>query len=265
MVDELQRAGVPVAAFLPTRVPRLFQYANLRNHRKIMVVDGRVGFTGGMNIRAGHWRARQPADAAALRALPCRRPGGGRHAAGVRRPTGRSRPASGWRATPGSRRWRPAGRSRRAACRTAPTTTSTTCRSCCSVRWRWPRGACASRRRISCPTTGCCARCRSRRCAVSRWTSLLPERSNVPLMDWAMTPQLPWLLEAGCRVSPHPRAVRPQQAVRGGRRRGRWSARPTGTRAACASTSSTTSSATTARWRRGSTPSSTTRSPTRAR
>jgi cardiolipin synthase A/B len=29
---------------------------------------------------------------------------------------------------------------------------------------------------------------------------LFPGRSNVPLMDWAMTPQLSWLLEAGCRV-----------------------------------------------------------------
>jgi cardiolipin synthase len=29
---------------------------------------------------------------------------------------------------------------------------------------------------------------------------LLPERSNVPLMNWAVTPQLPWLLDAGCRV-----------------------------------------------------------------
>jgi cardiolipin synthase len=29
---------------------------------------------------------------------------------------------------------------------------------------------------------------------------VLPACSNVPLMDWAMTPQLPWLLEAGCRV-----------------------------------------------------------------
>jgi cardiolipin synthase len=52
MVRVLREAGVPVAAFLPTRVPRLYQYANLRMHRKIMVVDGRTGFTGGMNIRA---------------------------------------------------------------------------------------------------------------------------------------------------------------------------------------------------------------------
>jgi cardiolipin synthase len=29
---------------------------------------------------------------------------------------------------------------------------------------------------------------------------VLPGRSNLPLLDWAMTPQLPWLLDAGCRV-----------------------------------------------------------------
>jgi cardiolipin synthase len=29
---------------------------------------------------------------------------------------------------------------------------------------------------------------------------VLPARSNLPLIDWAMTPQLPWLLESGCRI-----------------------------------------------------------------
>jgi len=61
MIRVLRAAGVPAAAFLPTRIPRLFQYENLRNHRKILIVDGRVGFTGGINIRAGHWLARRPA------------------------------------------------------------------------------------------------------------------------------------------------------------------------------------------------------------
>jgi cardiolipin synthase len=60
ILGELRAAGVPVAAFLPTRVPRLYQYANLRNHRKIMVVDGAVGFTGGLNIRDGCWLEHQP-------------------------------------------------------------------------------------------------------------------------------------------------------------------------------------------------------------
>jgi cardiolipin synthase len=60
MIKRLRAAGIRVAAFLPTRAPHLFRYANLRNHRKILVVDGAVGFTGGMNIREGHWLARNP-------------------------------------------------------------------------------------------------------------------------------------------------------------------------------------------------------------
>ena len=50
----LQRAGVNVAFFLPTLVPWRLHYSNLRNHRKLLVVDGEVAFTGGMNIREGN-------------------------------------------------------------------------------------------------------------------------------------------------------------------------------------------------------------------
>lgn len=60
MVKQLKSAGIPAATFLPTRVPRLPTYANLRNHRKILVVDGRLAFTGGTNIREGHWQSLQP-------------------------------------------------------------------------------------------------------------------------------------------------------------------------------------------------------------
>ena len=52
MTYVLRRRGVRVADFLPTRLFR-HPYLNLRNHRKILVVDGREGFTGGMNIREG--------------------------------------------------------------------------------------------------------------------------------------------------------------------------------------------------------------------
>ncbi len=62
MIRRLRRAGINAAAFLPTRLPRLLRYTNLRNHRKIMVVDGRTGFTGGMNIREGHDLARASAS-----------------------------------------------------------------------------------------------------------------------------------------------------------------------------------------------------------
>jgi len=47
----LRRRGVRVANFLPALLPRTFTHFNLRNHCKIMVVDGATGFTGGMNIR----------------------------------------------------------------------------------------------------------------------------------------------------------------------------------------------------------------------
>lgn len=52
-VRELRRRGVNCQTFMTTWYPIWIPYANLRNHRKIMVVDGRWGFTGGMNIRAG--------------------------------------------------------------------------------------------------------------------------------------------------------------------------------------------------------------------
>ncbi len=50
----LRAHGVPVERFLPVRVPWRSSYMNLRNHRKLLVTDGRVGFTGSMNIRQSH-------------------------------------------------------------------------------------------------------------------------------------------------------------------------------------------------------------------
>ena len=47
----LRKADVPVALFLPRLAPAWLPFLNLRNHRKVLVVDGKVGFTGGMNVR----------------------------------------------------------------------------------------------------------------------------------------------------------------------------------------------------------------------
>jgi len=60
MVHRLRASGLTAASFLPTRLPRLPKYTNLRNHRKILVVDGTTGFTGGTNIREGHWLKMEP-------------------------------------------------------------------------------------------------------------------------------------------------------------------------------------------------------------
>ncbi len=50
----LRRAGIEVQRFLPPRLlPPNFSL-NLRNHRKILVVDGAEAFTGGMNLRTKH-------------------------------------------------------------------------------------------------------------------------------------------------------------------------------------------------------------------
>ncbi|MEI6197604.1 MAG: phospholipase D-like domain-containing protein, partial [Verrucomicrobiota bacterium] len=59
---ELQRVRVPFAKFLRTSLGTPWRVAtiNLRNHRKTLVVDGRIAFTGGMNIRQGNVLADQP-------------------------------------------------------------------------------------------------------------------------------------------------------------------------------------------------------------
>ena len=54
IVSDLRQANVPVDVFNGNIVMGLrLPYANLRTHRKILIVDGSVAFTGGLNIRAG--------------------------------------------------------------------------------------------------------------------------------------------------------------------------------------------------------------------
>lgn len=54
MSRTLRRAGIRVERFMPPRLLPPAVSVNLRNHRKILVVDGEHGFTGGMNIGARH-------------------------------------------------------------------------------------------------------------------------------------------------------------------------------------------------------------------
>jgi len=51
---QLKKAGVPVARFLPPRLIPPTASINLRNHRKILVADGTIAFTGGINIGDRH-------------------------------------------------------------------------------------------------------------------------------------------------------------------------------------------------------------------
>lgn len=48
--EEMREAGIDVRSFLKVRFPHFTNKVNYRNHRKIIVIDGRVGFVGGMNL-----------------------------------------------------------------------------------------------------------------------------------------------------------------------------------------------------------------------
>ena len=63
--ERLEAAGIEVAEFFPAVLGKLQLRVNYRNHRKIAVIDGRVGFVGGFNIgreylgrdkKFGYWR-----------------------------------------------------------------------------------------------------------------------------------------------------------------------------------------------------------------
>ncbi len=48
----LKAGGIPVARFLHTWMPWRMPFLNMRNHKKLLIVDGTVGFAGGLNIGA---------------------------------------------------------------------------------------------------------------------------------------------------------------------------------------------------------------------
>jgi len=59
---KLRHAKIPFAKFLPASIFTPWRVAtiNLRNHRKSLIVDGQMAFTGGMNIRHGNVLATKP-------------------------------------------------------------------------------------------------------------------------------------------------------------------------------------------------------------
>ncbi|MDI1274620.1 phospholipase D-like domain-containing protein [Polaromonas sp.] len=205
MVAHLRARGVTAAAFLPPRFPGLLAYANLRNHRKIMVVDGALGFTGGMNIRAGHQLALQTAHPVRCLHFAVRGP----VVADMQRAFSIDWAFSTGEALLGDT-WFDAGQA------------------CGPVLARGvsdgPDGDIDHMRLV---LLGALASAQRRVCIMTPYflpdevllttlqiTALrgvavdivLPARSNLPLMDWAMRPQLGGLLHAGCRVhlSPPP-------------------------------------------------------------
>ena len=48
--ERMREAGIEVRSFMPVHFPSFTSKVNYRNHRKIIVIDGNVGYIGGMNI-----------------------------------------------------------------------------------------------------------------------------------------------------------------------------------------------------------------------
>ena len=48
--ERMRNAGIDVHAFMPVKFPAFTSKVNYRNHRKLCVIDGTLGFIGGMNI-----------------------------------------------------------------------------------------------------------------------------------------------------------------------------------------------------------------------
>lgn len=65
MWKKLRSAGIETAEFFPAILGRLQLRANYRNHRKIVIIDGKIGYVGGFNVakeyagldrKFGYWR-----------------------------------------------------------------------------------------------------------------------------------------------------------------------------------------------------------------
>jgi cardiolipin synthase A/B len=206
IVHELKRRKVPVAEFLPAFRPLPSLYFNLRNHRKMMIVDGAIGFCGGLNIRDDcvialnrpgatrdlHFQIRGPVVRQIMHAF-----------------------AFDWHFTTGEdlpdALWSPdgaLGRAGEVACRGIPD------------------GPDADFETLSMTIQGAVAQARrsvrlatpyflpdpplidALRVAALRGVDVeitLPEHGNLRLVEWAMTAQLPQVLAWGCRVLLTPR------------------------------------------------------------
>lgn len=58
---KLRQAGVPVARFLHSPLPWRMPFLNLRAHKKLLGIDGRIAFIGGLNIGAENLLSSKPA------------------------------------------------------------------------------------------------------------------------------------------------------------------------------------------------------------
>lgn len=195
----LRKAGVPVAIFNPPLVPARLHAAHLRNHRKLLIVDGRTGFTGGANIFNPYWRPEAPD--LAQRDLHFR----------IRGPVVRQLAevfADDWQFTTGEalrdERWfaglEPVGDIPARGFEAGPD------ESLDRLRWVFIGGINAAQKTVRVwtpyfiPDTALIAALNAAALRGVKVDILLPEESDHAAVQWAATAQLWQVLEHGCRV-----------------------------------------------------------------
>lgn len=199
LIPLLRERGINYARFLHSFMPWRMPYLNMRNHQKILVVDGKTGFTGGINISEGnivaldprkpildyHFRVEGPVVGQLMRTF-----------------------AHEWSFTTGEilhgPDWFPelahAGETIARGLPAGPDMGMN------PIRWTLLGALGEARKsvRIVTPyflpdtTLGT-----NLSLAAMRGVEVdivLPGTSNLPFVDWAATPQLEWLIDAGCRV-----------------------------------------------------------------
>jgi cardiolipin synthase A/B len=195
----LARLGVPAALFLPRLTPPWLPFVNLRNHRKILVVDGRVGFTGGMNVRDDYLRARNGGP-----------PFADLHAR-VEGPVVaqlQSAFAEDWYFTTretleGQAFFPPLGAAGQVVARSVPDGPDEDFE---SIRWLLLGALAVARRRVRIvtpyflPDPGLVTALDVAAMRGVQIDVVLPERGNLPIVQWAQNAQLWQVMERGCRV-----------------------------------------------------------------
>ncbi|HSH43054.1 MAG TPA: phospholipase D-like domain-containing protein [Arenicellales bacterium] len=192
----LRRRGIPGALFLHSLLPWRMPYLNLRNHRKILAIDGNLAFTGGMNISAKHagsppaardvhFKVSGPVVSQMVRVF-----------------------AEDWAFTTGERLdgpdWFPQlVETGRALARGIPDGPDEDFDKC---RWAFLAGLGAARRRILVatpyflPDDDLLTALRHAALRGVRVDILLPGKNNWPFVQWAANTLLERLLAAGCRI-----------------------------------------------------------------
>ena len=188
-----------MALFNPRLIPRWVPALNLRNHRKILIVDGVLGFTGGFNIKREYWSLE--ADTRPFRDMHFQLTGPiVAHLSETF--------VNDWRFTTGEslrgERWFPvlasSGEMFARGIEAGPDESF--------ERLRWVIiGVLNAARRSVCivtpyflPDTGIVSALNAAAMRGVEVDILLPERSNLPYVHWATFGQLWQVLERGCRV-----------------------------------------------------------------